>query len=156
MEIGSAPARLRRTPSWLINQTALAANRLVTDALTAVGARRPHYSVLAALEEFGPASQADLTRRCGIDRSDMVAVMSELERAGYVERAPDPQDRRRNVVRMTTAGRSRLRTLDEVLQGVQAKLLAALTPAQRTDLVRMLTAIVRHHTTASTGDQPAP
>lgn len=152
MEFGSAPTRLRGTPSWLINQTALAASRLVTDALSRVGARRPHYAVLAALEEFGPASQADLARRCGIDRSDMVAVISELEAARYLERGPNPHDRRRNLVRITTAGRDRLHVLDQVVRAVQDELLAALTPAEREELTRMLTAVVRHHRPAAGAD----
>jgi DNA-binding MarR family transcriptional regulator len=142
---GAAPARLRSLPSWLLNQAALPANRLVTDALAGAGTRRHHYSLLAALDENGPASQADLSRRTTIDRSDMVATVNELAERGMVERTPDPTDRRRNLVAITPAGRRLLRRLDRLLAGVQEEFLSPLSAKERAQLVRLLTRIVGHH-----------
>lgn len=142
---GVVPSRLRVLPSWLVNQTAVPANRLVSAALAPAEARRHHYSVLAALDEYGPASQATLGRRCGIDRSDMVATINELTGRRFVERSPDPADRRRNVVTLTRAGRDHLRTLDRVLAEAQDELLVPLSPRERTQLVDLLTRIVDHH-----------
>lgn len=145
MDVRTAPARLRTLPSWLLNQVALPAQRIIGGRLDEVGARRWHYAVLAALEEFGPASQAALGRRCGIDRSDMVGLVTELAEAGHVERSPDPDDRRRNVIAITDAGRDLLVTLDRVLQDAQDDLLAPLTPTERRELVRLLGAVLAHH-----------
>lgn len=141
----SAPARLRTMPSWLINQAALPATRLVNEALAREGMRRYHYSLLAALDEAGPASQAGLSRGTTIDRSDMVAAVNELVEQGLVERTPDPTDRRRNVVTITPAGRRRLRKLDRLLRKVQDELLAPLTAEERTQLIHLLTGVVDHH-----------
>jgi MarR family transcriptional regulator, lower aerobic nicotinate degradation pathway regulator len=141
----SAPARLRALPSWLINQAALPANRLVTEGLASADMRRHHYSLLATLDQFGPASQADLSRRTTIDRSDMVATVNELAEQGLVERAPDPTDRRRNVVTITARGRRQLRKLDRLLAEVQDELLAPLSAEERTQLVGMLTRVIDHH-----------
>jgi DNA-binding MarR family transcriptional regulator len=143
-----APARLRAQTSWLINQVALPANRLVTEGLARAGTRRYHYSLLTALDEVGPASQADLSRRTTIDGSDMVAAVNELVEQGHVERSPDPADRRRNIVTMTPAGHRRLRQLDHLLAEVQDQLLAPLSPEERTDLVALLTRLVDHHANA--------
>jgi DNA-binding MarR family transcriptional regulator len=132
-------------PSWLLNQVALPAQRIVAETLGSVGARRPHYSVLSALEEFGPASQAALGRRCGIDRSDMVALVNELAAAGRLERTPDADDRRRNVIAITAAGREFLSDLDRLLQGAQDDLLAPLSAAERAELVRLLDTVLAHH-----------
>lgn len=99
------PQRLRALSSRLVNQAALAANRIVDQELTGAGARRYHYALLAAAEEYGPSSQADLGRRTGIDRSDMVATVNDLAERRLLERAPDPEDRRRNVITITPAGR---------------------------------------------------
>ncbi len=145
MEIASAPVRVKRLPSWLLNQSALVAQRLVTNGLTGAGARRSHYAVLAALEERGPASQATLGRRCSIDRSDMVALLDEMADGKLVERSPDAADRRRNVVTITAAGRRQLRKLDGVLDAVQQEILAPLSPVEREELVRVLTRVVEHH-----------
>jgi DNA-binding MarR family transcriptional regulator len=140
-----APARVRSKPSWLLNQATLPANRLVADALAAIDARRHHYVLLAALDEGGPASQAELSRRTTIDRSDMVAAINDLVGRGLVERRTDAHDRRRNVVTLTTAGRRQLRKLDGVLAGVQDDLLSPLAADERDLLVDLLTRVVDHH-----------
>jgi MarR family transcriptional regulator, lower aerobic nicotinate degradation pathway regulator len=145
VDVRTAPARLRSLPSWLLNQVALPAQRIVAEALGSVGARRQHYSVLSALEEFGPASQAALGRRCGIDRSDMVALVNELAAAGRLERTPDPDDRRRNVIAITHAGRTFLSELDQLLKDAQDDLLAPLSTQERADLVRLLAAVLARH-----------
>jgi MarR family transcriptional regulator, lower aerobic nicotinate degradation pathway regulator len=145
VDVRSAPARLRSLPSWLLNQVALPAQRIVAEALGSIGARRQHYSVLSALEEFGPASQAALGRRCGIDRSDMVALVNELAAAGRLERTPDPDDRRRNVIAITEGGRRFLSELDRLLTDAQDELLTPLSAPERADLVRLLGAVLDHH-----------
>jgi DNA-binding MarR family transcriptional regulator len=97
------------------------------------------------LEECGPASQAALGRRGGIDRSDVVAAINELVEGGLVERARDPADRRRNVVTITPAGVGQLRRLDKVLAGIQDELLAPLSSEDRDELARLLRRVVGHH-----------
>jgi MarR family transcriptional regulator, lower aerobic nicotinate degradation pathway regulator len=145
VDVHSAPARLRSMPSWLLNQVALPAQRIVAEVLGSIGARRQHYSVLSALEEFGPASQAALGRRCGIDRSDMVALVNELAAAGRLERTPDPDDRRRNVIAITDAGREFLSQLDRLLKVAQDDLLAPLSVPERAELARLLDTLIAHH-----------
>jgi DNA-binding MarR family transcriptional regulator len=142
VEIESAPSRLRELPTWLLGQAALAGQRLGSDALAAQGAHRSHFAVLAALDEFGPASQAAVGRRCGIDPSDMVALMGALTAGGLVERTPDPDDRRRNVVSITPAGRRRLDELAVTIDGVQDARLAPLSPRERATLTALLARIV--------------
>lgn len=132
------PSRLDAMPTWLLGRSAARAHRLLSSALGDVGARGYHYRVLAALEDLGPASQAELGSRAELDRSDVVATVNELEAAGLVRRAPDPGDGRRKIVSVTAAGRRRLRDLDRVIEGVQQELLAALSAAEREELVRLL------------------
>jgi len=139
------PTRLRSKPSWLVNRAALHASRLVGDAWAAGEARPYQYAVLAALDEFGRTSQAALGRRCGIDRSDIVAVVNELADRGFVERTSDVTDRRRNVITITPAGEAHLRRLDLVLAEAQDVLLAPLSADERQQLVRLLTRVVDHH-----------
>jgi DNA-binding MarR family transcriptional regulator len=140
-----APARLRALPTWLLNQTAIPANRLVTEGLATTGMRRHHYSLLAALDEIGAISQATLSRHTTIDRSDIVATINELADQGLVERRSDLADRRRNVVVITAAGRRKLRALDQLIDGLQDDLLAPLSAAERQQLIRLLTRVVDYH-----------
>ena len=140
----AAPSRLLSKPTWLISQASVHAHRLLTEALAGADARGYHYRLLAALDEFGPASQATLGRRTEMDRSDVVAALNELAARGLVERAADPGDRRRNVITGTPAGRARLEELDGLLAGVQDQLLMPLSGRERRVLTDLLTRVLEH------------
>ncbi|MEU8193939.1 MarR family transcriptional regulator [Microbispora amethystogenes] len=156
METEEKPARWEGLPSWLLGQTAGHAQRLVGEGFSSVGARGYHYRVLATLEELGPASQAALGRRSGIHLSDMVATLNELADRDLVERAPDPSDRRRNVVTLTPEGRRQLRRLEKRLAECQDELLAPLSPEERQRLTELLSTLLDHHNrrTGAPGEPP--
>lgn len=139
------PDRLTTKPSWLLNQLAVHAHRLAAEGFAEVGARGYHYRILATLDEFGPASQVEIGRRGNIDRSDVVAAINELAEQGFVERAPDPGDRRRNIVTLTETGARQLRRLDRALDEVQDELLAPLAADERKTLTHLLCRLLDHH-----------
>ncbi|MFD8494557.1 MarR family winged helix-turn-helix transcriptional regulator [Amycolatopsis sp. NPDC059657] len=139
------PARLAAKPSWLLTQLAVHAHRLASEGFAEAGARGYHYRVLVALHEFGVASQAELGRRVSMDRSDVVAAINELAERGFVERTPDPDDRRRNMVSLTKAGDRQLRRLEQALDKVQDVLLEPLPADDRQTLTRLLTRLLTHH-----------
>ena len=136
------PERLQRLPSWLAATMARRSQRLVEEALAHEGARRQHFTVLTSLAEQGPASQAALGRRLWIDRSDLHAILNELESRGQVARVRDETDRRRNVVALTRAGRTALARLDTRVDAAQDTLLAPLSAAERQELRRLLERVV--------------
>lgn len=135
------PARLRARPTWLLSRAAARASGLLASGFAehGDGLRGYHYRLLAALEEWGPASQADLGRETGIDRSDVTAALAELEERGLVTREIDPQHRRRKIVSITAPGSRTLSRLDRVLDGIQDQLLAPLSATQRKQLAAILT-----------------
>jgi MarR family transcriptional regulator, lower aerobic nicotinate degradation pathway regulator len=139
------PARWKDLPTWLLTQTANHAHRLVSDGFAAADARGYHYRLLSTLDEFGPASQATLGRRSGIHVSDMVATINELADLDLVDRTPDPTDRRRNVITLTTAGKRQLRRLEKQLAHSQEELLDPLSPAERDQLTGLLSKLLDHH-----------
>jgi MarR family transcriptional regulator, lower aerobic nicotinate degradation pathway regulator len=143
--------RLRKLRTRLLSQAAMHSDRIANEALATADARKWHYAVLATLAERGPASQAQLSERTGIYRSDVVAVINELTARGQVERAPNPDDRRQNVITLTAAGRRQLGTLDRILAAVEDDLLAPLTGPERDELTRLLTTLVDHHKGWPTG-----
>lgn len=139
------PERLAGKASWLIAQLAMHTQRLVFDAFAAAGARGYHYRILAALQEFGVTSQIELARRCGMDRSDVVAAINELAEQDFVERTTDPGDRRRNLISITKAGERHLRRLDRAIDKVQDDLLEPLSTEDRQVLIGLLTRLLTHH-----------
>ena len=136
------PQRVRRMPSWLLGQASHRAQTLVSEALAQEGMRRQHFTVLTSLSEQGEASQAALGRRLWIDRSDLHAIVGELERAGLIARVRDPADRRRNVVTITSAGKSTLKHLDALIDRAQRELVAPLTASERRELTQLLKRLI--------------
>jgi MarR family transcriptional regulator, lower aerobic nicotinate degradation pathway regulator len=137
---GSAPSRIRDRPTWLISRNYARSHALLNDtfATSGSGLRSYHYRLLAALEEWGPVSQADLARSTSVDRSDVVTVLNELEQRGLVERAVDPHNRRRNIVSITRTGSTQLQRLDQVIDEVQERVLAPLSQNERRQLTKLL------------------
>ena len=136
----SAPARIRDLPTWLISRAYARSHGLLNDGFadSGTGLRSYHYRLLASLEESGPVVQAELGRSNSVDPSDLVAMVSELERRGLIERNADPSNRRRNIVSITQAGSKQLRALDKVLDEVQERALAPLSQSERRQLTKLL------------------
>ena len=110
--------------------------------MAAVGGHAYHFAILAALDEFGPASQVQIGQRCGIDQSDMHTMLNELAEQGHVARTSDAADRRRNLITLTAAGRRRLEELDTRLTAVQHDVLDALSATERDTLTLLLTRVL--------------
>lgn len=130
--------RLRDRVVWLAGRVSLRSQRLIADHFAGAELRKQHYGILASLADRGPASQAPLAGRLGLDRSDLVTLLDDLEALRYVVRTPDPHDGRRKVVQITPSGRTVLEKLDELVYAADDELLAGLTAAERVTLARLL------------------
>lgn len=137
------PARLRALASWQTNKVATIGARLTAPLMPRGG--RASFAVLAALDEYGLLSQAELGRRLGLDRNDVHTVLADLHAQEHVERQTDQTDRRRNVIRITDRGRTHLADLQRHADTVQAELLHALTARERDTLQRLLDKVLDSH-----------
>jgi DNA-binding MarR family transcriptional regulator len=150
-----SPARLWTRASWLTNQVAHHAHRIVMEHVAETGMRKQHFSVLAAIDELGAPTQAALVRGLAIDGSDMVAVLSDLEGRGYVQRWRDDTDRRRNVIRLTPEGEAALARLDAQVEAAQDVIFAPLDDAEREQLRDLLARVLEYHRPRHTEPPPA-
>jgi DNA-binding MarR family transcriptional regulator len=139
-EAGRTLDRVKGRPTWLISRAFARSSALLAAGFEAHGdgLRGYHYRLLAALEQWGSASQADLGRDTGIDRSDVTAALTELESRNLVERRTDPDHKRRKIVTLTPRGADALLRLDAVLDGIQEEVLAPLTAAQQRQFVDLV------------------
>lgn len=130
----------------------LFARRLAGEPWVAeTGLRPPCHGVLTWIERLEPVSQKQISDRLGLDPSDLVPVVDILERAGFVSRSRDPQDRRRYSLTLTPLGRRRLRRLDTIAAEVEGELLAPLDAAERTALRQLVERILDHERDTDTG-----
>jgi DNA-binding MarR family transcriptional regulator len=64
---------------------------------------------------------AAMAERAGISPQAMVQIVDALQACGYVERVPDPTDRRAKIVRLTARGQTADRTARENLRAIEAE-----------------------------------
>src|SRR3954463_7782621 len=131
------PPRLLDLPSYVLSLAGRRARAGAIEVMAQRELRLGHVAVLAALDDFGPASQRALCDRLRQDPSDMVALLDDLERAGDVRRDPDPDDRRRRRLTITARGRRPLDRLMAELAAREDELLAPLTERERAQLHRL-------------------
>ncbi|GAA3827449.1 MULTISPECIES: MarR family winged helix-turn-helix transcriptional regulator [Brevibacterium] len=110
------------------------------------------FDVLSALRRSGEPYQlspSTLLQETLVTSGTMTNRIDRLVTAGWVERLPDPDDRRGVLVRLTEAGRA---TVDSALADLLVKerdILAGLTPAGR----RKLASLLRELSTGFDGEE---
>jgi DNA-binding MarR family transcriptional regulator len=107
-------------------------------ALEPLGLRPRHLVALIVLRDHGAMSQQSFAAVLEIDRTNVVGLLNDLERAGLVARTRSEEDRRRHLVELTDAGAQRIREAERVLAAVEDEVLAALDAGQRATLYDLL------------------
>jgi len=134
--------RVAGRPTWLLGRANARSQALLADAFAEAGMRGYHFRVLAALEEHGPISQADISRVTGIDTSDVVAAVNHLVASGFARRQPDKVDRRRNLISITKSGLTAVDRVGRVVDGVQDLVMEPLSANERKTLLRLLAKLI--------------
>lgn len=98
--------------------------------------------VLTLLEDRGPMAQKAFREFLGLDASNVVGLLNELEEQGLVVRRRNPDDRRQHVVERTDAGVRALEHTYARLAIVEKELLGTLTPAEQAQLQALLSRVV--------------
>ncbi len=90
-----------------------------------------HGSVLGRLDREGSRSVSDLASAERVRPQSMAQTVSELEADGLVQRHPDPDDRRRALVELTTEGRATLNADRRQREGWLAQTIALLSEEEQ-------------------------
>jgi DNA-binding MarR family transcriptional regulator len=123
---------------YLLGRAHLEHRAIAERALAPLGLSGKGLGALILLVQDGPLSQQRLGERQGIDRTTMVAVVDELERAGFVDRRRDPRDRRAYSLQATPRGRRVMKRAAEVTRRAEDEFLAPLPAAERRRLKELL------------------
>jgi DNA-binding MarR family transcriptional regulator len=96
------------------------------------------YSVLLALDHSSVRTQAALAEAIGADKTRIIPTLDELQEKGYIERRPDPDDRRVRLLAITDSGRSVKDAVQEEIQRGEERWLGALSATDRRVFLRVL------------------
>ena len=104
-----------------------------------LGVRLKQSMLLGELRESdGAMPQQSLCGAMHLDPNNLVLMLNELEDDGYIERRRDPEDRRRHIVALTSAGKRALERAEKGMESVEDEVLAALDSGQRAELRKLL------------------
>ena len=117
----TASERLLDCNCFASRKAARLVTKLYEDHLSRVGLTSTQFSILVYVDEIGLVSMKDLALTLAMERTSVVRALQPLERDGFVVIGPDQQDARRNVVRLTQAGRAKLAEAEPVWRQAQAE-----------------------------------
>ncbi len=125
-------------PGALIDHLARRMRLRAEAALAPLGLRPRHLVALTVLRDSGGSTQQALAATLEMDGTNIVGLLNELEAGRLIERRRSPEDRRRHLVELTSAGAEQLAEAECALSAAEDEVLAALDDAQRETLYRLL------------------
>jgi DNA-binding MarR family transcriptional regulator len=120
---GGGVASLDRSPSHLLHRALQRALDIYAEEFGESDLTQRQYAVLAAADAREGATQADLVRVTGIDRSTLADMAKRMIEKGLLERERSSLDARANAVRLTEAGRSALSAAQPRMAAADTRLL---------------------------------
>jgi DNA-binding MarR family transcriptional regulator len=151
-ELPALPASIQRRLGAVLSWAAENAQEVANRALEPLGLTVKHFGVMTFLRyeteldgERRPLSQQAIGARLRIDRSTMVSLIDDLERAGYVKRERNPDDRRANVIMLTPAGGKAQARAEKAVDAHALQFFGQLSEAERKELHRLLARLIGVH-----------
>lgn len=100
------------------------------------------YAALVAIRAHPGIDATRLSALIAFDRSTLGSVIERLETKGLLARKAGPDDKRIKLLYLTRAGADELRGVEPAVSGAQSRMLAALKPADRKTLLKLMARLV--------------
>ncbi len=101
------------------------------------------FDVLATLQQGDGITQQELSERLLVTKGNVCGLIDRAEAAGWVERRPDPEDRRANRLYLTKSGRERLAETVPDHHAMVEQILRRLEPGKLQDLHDLLDDLIQ-------------
>jgi DNA-binding MarR family transcriptional regulator len=116
--------------------------QLTSAELEPLGITPREWAALNCLDEQHGLSQREVAELLGIDRTRMVVLVDELQAKGLVERRSQPDDRRKNIVGLTSKGRDVMQRAGHLVDECERRFLAALSESDAQQFKNALDAVI--------------
>ena len=136
---------LYRMPGHLIRRLQQISTALFTEEAIGIDLTSVQFAALFAVKHNPNVDATRLSALIAFDRFTIGDVLERLEAKGLIVRSSSPDDRRIKLLKLTPAGNALLRQAEPAVRRVQERLLAPLSPEQRSQLVGLLTALAAAH-----------
>jgi DNA-binding MarR family transcriptional regulator len=122
----------------LLDHLARVGRRAAETAVPPDALRPRHLVLLTLLRDRGATNQQGLAEALGLDPSNVVGLLNELEDRRLVTRRRDPADRRRHIVELSELGGTELGLAERRLACVEDQVFRALNAEERAQLHHLL------------------
>ncbi len=124
--------------TYLVKRLEMAERARMEEVLRPLGVTLHQYTALSILERREGLSSAQLARRHFVTPQAMHQLVASMEQDGLIERRPDETNRRILRAWLTEHGAEVLRACHDVVDGLEARMLSALTYAEAVVFERAL------------------
>lgn len=135
---------LHEMPGHHIRRLQQVAVRLFTEELGA-DLTPVQYAALFAIAQRPGVGQAQLAALIGYDRATIGGVIDRLEQKNWVSRVASMEDRRVNLLTITSNGRAALARATPLVQRAQERITEPLNAAERAAFERICLKMLAHH-----------
>lgn len=150
-------AALEQSPSHLLHRALQRALDFYVEEFGEAGITQRQFAVLAAADEREGATQADLVRITGIDRSTLADMARRMIAKGLLERERSNVDARANAVRLTDAGRATLVDARPKMTAADTRLLKLISGGgRRATFLSLLRDLTKSVASAESAKAPKP
>ena len=128
----------RGEPAFLLAQLGAHAASQFGERLKVLNLAPADAGIMRLLRVAAGLSQQELGAKLGIHPSRLVAILDNLEKRKFVERRPNPDDRRLYSLQLTKGGEEVLGKIGKVAREHQEALLSTLSKGERDTLAALL------------------
>jgi DNA-binding MarR family transcriptional regulator len=126
---------------WLAADVARLMRTIFDRRVKVLGLTRPQWLALVRLKRRPGVSQSELAEMMEIEKAPAGKIVDRMQEKGWVERRPDPDDRRINRIFLTERGEKVHSAIYPISEDTISDSLADLDPAERAELARLMTII---------------
>jgi DNA-binding MarR family transcriptional regulator len=121
-----------------VTETALAIRRAFDRRAAALGVTRAQWRLLSRLARDNGQRQVDLAEALDVEPITLCRIVDRLSESGFVERRPDPADRRAWRIHLTERAEPVVAELKTLSDGFHDDILAGIAPAEQAEVRRVL------------------
>ncbi len=113
-------------------------NRMEREVLGQAGLSWGGFTILFVLWVWGNRDTGTLAKECGLAKGTLSGMLATLERGGLVSRTRHPDDGRKVLVGLQSAGLAKIEGIFPIFNQYEAKFTADLSSDERRQLARLL------------------
>jgi DNA-binding MarR family transcriptional regulator len=142
----------RSMPGYLIRRAHQTSSALFAQETVGLDLTSVQYAVLSAISRTPAVDATRLSALISFDRSTLGGVLERMEAKGWIARSPAPEDRRIKLITLTSSGETLLNAVQPAVLRVQERLLSPFSPAERRQVLQLLSRLGDAYQEAAAAD----